>query len=485
MLNFFLSKYMNNTRTKNKTLSPLKIFFERNNKVTNTITNLGNVFRNSKWTDLKFQNIKTSHVNQQVYFFFTCIFFLFVMYYIILQPTSLVWNTIIYIKRTISLFLQMTFFLISIYVTLTFYWITNFFVKTEQKIHNNLFLKETSINNVKLHNAVTFNNDTTNINNWNSNATQFINLYKTTDLIHKLNNTRVNNIFEELNFDYKNKNFIYQILPTSLTTNKSADLTLLKNDHKYIINSISSSHFNSIKTYSLTPNEINTLLSSNPDLGLKLFDLKTPMNLAKQDRWLLKNSFISSNLNSSNNAGIASKRLLGSNLTNSNITENNIWASNYLNNRNISQISSNLNLVNKNIFEQYNFFEISKEFAIKRYWEVINPQHLITTQSFVLNNDSSKNSYISNNSYAIYNNTMQQSFNNDLSMFLFNVGNKTSYSTINIKSQNQNFLELNLLINSSEFLINDSLIMLNNLPTTNISNLNKIPQNKNISTLNF
>ena len=48
MLNFFLSKYMNNTRTKNKTLAPLRIFFERNNKVTNTITNLGNVFRNSK-----------------------------------------------------------------------------------------------------------------------------------------------------------------------------------------------------------------------------------------------------------------------------------------------------------------------------------------------------------------------------------------------------------------------------------------------------
>jgi hypothetical protein len=73
-------------------------------------------------------------------------------------------------------------------------------------------------------------------------------------------------------------------MPVFKNSNKDKNLILFGVDRNYVINSLSSSSFNSIKTYTLTPNDINVLLKSQPDLGIKLFDLKTPMIAAKQDR---------------------------------------------------------------------------------------------------------------------------------------------------------------------------------------------------------
>jgi len=475
---------MNNTRTKNKTLAPLRIFFERNNKVTNTITNLGNVFRNSKWSDLKFQNIKTSHVNNQVYFFITLFLGLFVLNYIILQPTSIVLNTLVYTKRTLTMFLQMIFFLISIYITTILYWITNWFYRTEQKIHNNLFFSNNVVRGVESTNAVVFNNAINDTNSWNTNATQFLNLYKTTNTLHNINHSELINFYNDTTLNLDNNTFMYKIMPILKNSNKDKNLVLFGNDHNFIINSLSSSSFNSIKTYTLTPNDINSLLKSQPDLGVKLFDLKTPMLAAKQDRWLLKNSFITHNVNLSNNANIASKRLLGSNLLNSNLTENNVWASNYLNNKNIAQLSNTLDITNRYMFENYNFFETSKEFTIKRYWNVINMQNIITTQSVVLNNTLNSEP-INTNTYVVYSNIMQQTLNNELDMFLIPMFKKPINNNINISLLNHTLNDSNLVLNASEFLMNESLVIINNLPTTNINNLNMVPHNKNTSLINF
>jgi hypothetical protein len=59
LTNFFASAYTNSSKHNSSFLSYLRIFFERNNKFKSTFARLGNTFRNSKWTDLKVQNIKT------------------------------------------------------------------------------------------------------------------------------------------------------------------------------------------------------------------------------------------------------------------------------------------------------------------------------------------------------------------------------------------------------------------------------------------
>ena len=62
LVNFFTSTYYDNIKYKHSTASLLKIFFERANKTTQTVASLGNVYRNSKWSDLKVQNIKVTHI---------------------------------------------------------------------------------------------------------------------------------------------------------------------------------------------------------------------------------------------------------------------------------------------------------------------------------------------------------------------------------------------------------------------------------------
>lgn len=51
---------MSSLKVNNNIASYLKIFFERSNKLNNTVTSFGNVFKNSKWSDFQTQNIKKS-----------------------------------------------------------------------------------------------------------------------------------------------------------------------------------------------------------------------------------------------------------------------------------------------------------------------------------------------------------------------------------------------------------------------------------------
>lgn len=64
-MNYFNSSFMNSFRLKNYKLSTLRLYFERNNKFAETMTNLGNVYRNSKWSDLKTQNIKDAFTKKR------------------------------------------------------------------------------------------------------------------------------------------------------------------------------------------------------------------------------------------------------------------------------------------------------------------------------------------------------------------------------------------------------------------------------------
>jgi hypothetical protein len=54
------STYLSNARYNNNVAAYLRLFFERNTKLTSPAELFGNVFRNSKWSDLKKINIKVS-----------------------------------------------------------------------------------------------------------------------------------------------------------------------------------------------------------------------------------------------------------------------------------------------------------------------------------------------------------------------------------------------------------------------------------------
>jgi hypothetical protein len=66
LINFFTTKYYNNLKYSNRTLAALRIFFERTTKYTTSMSTLGNVYRNSKWSDFKVQNIKFKFQKQSI-----------------------------------------------------------------------------------------------------------------------------------------------------------------------------------------------------------------------------------------------------------------------------------------------------------------------------------------------------------------------------------------------------------------------------------
>ena len=77
---FFSSKYYNNLKFSNRMLSTTRIFFERTTKNSHSLQALGNVYRNSKWSDLHVFNVKESSINQfkSVFYLILVIFFIII-----------------------------------------------------------------------------------------------------------------------------------------------------------------------------------------------------------------------------------------------------------------------------------------------------------------------------------------------------------------------------------------------------------------------
>lgn len=84
LINFFSTKFYNNLKYSNSFIFLTRIFFERTTKYTTTVSNLGNVYRNSKWTDLRVLNIKGNFLSQ--FFKNFVIFFLgFIIVYTVVR----------------------------------------------------------------------------------------------------------------------------------------------------------------------------------------------------------------------------------------------------------------------------------------------------------------------------------------------------------------------------------------------------------------
>ena len=82
LIHFFSSKYYNNLKFNNKMLATTRIFFERTTKTSHSLQALGNVYRNSKWSDLNVFNIKESSLKQFRSMFLLLITLIFVLVFV-------------------------------------------------------------------------------------------------------------------------------------------------------------------------------------------------------------------------------------------------------------------------------------------------------------------------------------------------------------------------------------------------------------------
>ena len=451
---------MNNSRLKHSTLSFLKIFFERNNKFNDTFSNLGNVFKNSKWSDFKTQNIKNNLVTQYFYLWFLIILLISFLFFYKLQ---FILESFIFLKRTFTLFFQSITFFIGSYI-LIFNFIKNKFIyNNETKLIKQVFNDNISLNKTSY---PVFNNNT-NYTYWNNYNLKILNLYKT---LYKIN-------------IFKNNEYLYNFYSKDLNSNlnlfnlfnksglKESKLYTTDLDLNFMLNS-KIENFNKISNFSFTPSNINLNFINKPDLNLFSFNFANSINLIKQERWFLKNSFLTNDISNLNKKYNESKKYINFFFNDVNVTSKNIWISNFYNSENIELNSNSFNL---NLLKNLNFYDTSTEFFFKRNLNFLNNKNLFFIKNYNISDTKNKN-ILDNYSiyYFIYNKYLRSLTLNQNNLLLNFQKNKNNKVLNNFSNNDLNY-EL-----SQNFIINyNSLNILTTLVNTELTNKYKFSQNKN------
>lgn len=427
---------MSSIKVNNNTLTFLKIFFERANKVSNTITSFGNVFRNSKWADLKSQNIKKSFAKQWTYLFISVLLSLaFFLYFKTLTVTQFIvlWHTI---KQ---LFLEI--FYDMYYLILCFF--LNFSYMYKKYSHNDYdALINVSGNSNKYLQE--------NKNSSNFNFKSGLDNKESKDYL-LLSNFKVGSALNSLNYSLSEDNSVNKLLSTpsqlinfqtySGQTTHLTDNLLTKqgpnyNSRGFILSTKLNSNFSNLNTFTrLSVENPESMSKENPLVTEHL--ISQLLDTSKQYRWLTRNFFNTTQLNKNTNAITLSKSIIGDNLADDSATKSNVWLSN-----NSSSLTSNF--INSNSVNQstqinlhtYNSFESSRFFTNMRFFYLVNFRNLMPIKSVNPNTSS------------------EQVMNTNLSSV------KTIY-TQEQNTFNSNFI-LNLSLSSPESLENFSTSAVNN-----------------------
>ena len=384
LLNFFASIYNNNTRFHHSTLGYLKIFFERNNKMKSTFSNLGNVFRNSKWSDLKVQNIKTSFVKSWTsYFLYTTLILLVVVPFLGSYVGGIITSNVPILGE--------------LYEMLSFYWshfedlfrsalVTLFsllaFIKSF--LFNRLYVRSNPVTNfftTTPNSNFKHNRSFSITRNLHVNTTPLGVMHGYSTLSKSMNNLQSS---PELIADYNlnSHNGIFTESSTKLSNLYDNSVSSIEDSYALVPKKSS-------LTFQLDSNSTDISLINSYNTALSMTNLNTRKGLksSKEDRWLLRNSLLSENLVLNSNAFTQSKKLLGVNMLNSSSSQKNVWSSTKLGSlsgeasgnfiSNTQELFLNKSL-NNSVLDQFNtgspsldnfnFFENSRMWVTKKYF---------------------------------------------------------------------------------------------------------------------
>ena len=367
-INFFSSKYYSNIKYNHSFASLLRIFFERAAKFQNTVSNLGNVYRNSKWSDLKVQNIKQLHLTSFVTILLSSIALLIFLFQIIFvfdatsysSLTSVLFWPIVYSLDILSyawLCIALALYTASNKAQLTFstYFYDVVISRSSLAPTKNINLRAISAS-IDIPSSITSNNID---KNW-------------IELAHSLYRAKLSlNITTPTAVNSNTLVSVDPSLPSNLSiflrTNGSSYIAtsqvtpLSSNRIKYYANA-SSASLNSVGfNNNLT---LSALASSNSLLAHSYENaIKENLSVANQTRWALKMSPVSHKLINDNFNFTQAKSLIGSSVVNSLSSSNNIWNSSNL--QNVSNLEGLLlpsNLTNLNSFEDSRLW-VSKKYS--------------------------------------------------------------------------------------------------------------------------
>lgn len=519
LTNFFASIYSNNSKYNSSYLLYLRLLFERNTKFKSTFAKLGNVFRNSKWNDLKVQNVKVSLINS---WFSTAFFFLVTLFILGSFFGYLNYNQTVFLPAFISEVSGLFFFILSQFSN-SFSLLTlkvGFFLLA-CKLY--IFQLVGFVPNLWLDFTTTKSTQTT-VKNLNSpkslrtysygfslkspNSDNLIDLtYSLSKTVYSLNKLNDSKVFQNFITRFSQERiFQIEFLLKDVTNLPFGDehswgsQNICKNILSY------KPDFNFMtKNINLTLDNLNTFSNHPLSHTLTNFNVYTNLNQSKQNRWLLKNSLLA-NTNSTNLFSFTqAKTLVGNSLYSSNITSSSIW-----NSAKFSQLTqinelNNLSFFNNSFaqspklypdlfslknstqtsFQNFNFFENSQIWNTKKYFFTNQLKHnLIQLQNTpVINTNVSQPTTLNTVKLSLLLNTQNQVLTNQITgLYLSNLLPLTSRNlgtkliNTNSTSSNINFADVDkdhLVLFNSNFLttlITSSAI--NQLPVYHFASFN-------------
>lgn len=358
--------------------------FERSTKTRQTLDLLGNVYRNSKWTDFKVQNIKSFHLftfNRVSFFLIMSVLSAyFLLFRFDMSSPNVFLNNINQLYLVISDFTSYAFSVVSMYFIAAYLYLSKLFSKL-------MYLN--------LSNSKTISNYRANIKTRNQKRV----IIKPSVSLNNRIKVRLNPELLLLKEMFSLKRSLDSKAEHSSFSN--LDSLKLRTDSNYCllekwgsqafegaatpITNLESSylHANSFKSKFIKSNlsELDTSLSS-VDMHTSLLlekSIESSFMSANSSRWLIKMSPISEYLSVNNNYATNLKYSIGSPVTNSQLINNNIWLSN------IDNVSTN-NLSEANI-PFLNNFEYSRLWNQKRNFFTLLPKLSATKQkdSIILN----------------------------------------------------------------------------------------------------
>lgn len=499
-INYFFQKFYSNLKYSNRILHSLRIFFERTTKNINVVSWLGNVYRNSKWSSLNIQNIKPSFRYQATSIFFFYLLSVLILYtfkhnlsilqFFVFTPSYFWYITQDWLSYSSLLILSLFYFIIQKVDLIFSSLIPNFFLNVKSSSLTKQTNDNILINKLKDHKFYAKKDAVSSLES-NDNSLSRQAFLEITFYLQKTVNT-----LNLLNYEYShlNEKYLSNTIDFQKVTSNSKDystklffltsnnfnikpynnLTLSKEECKFRF------YRNKTKLIHTNVLDLSTLLKSNFILQkLVTANLSKNLNLAKQNRWLWKNSIISDKGIIQLNKITHLKKLVSNPELNPTLTKFNIWGSNKLSSNTMFDASSTTELYNKNnlhVSQFFNYFsspsnldkyEDSIMWLIKRFSFTqkmnYNNQYLITKDNYLLKKELESKNDVSvllfNKFYYNYNLL-------NLNVSFYKVTNTSTTQTTT--TQNIRNLTSNMATASQELLTNSDNLFVKSL-VTNIS----------------
>ena len=369
IFNYYLSSYWNNSRTLSSMYSFLKIFFERNNKIDSTVSSFGNVFRNSKWSNMQVQNIKKLFIKQWLWFFLVIVLVLFYTITYTGITISASYLGVFYIKQTLNEFITNFYYLIGCVIYQLYLFVSTLFISNQR---GNTTLNAQPLNYVKIPKSLQISTPLTVSTNVNPN------LFFLQKSLLALNNVTNNTTSLTPNLNSNdtlsvNSSFIGKVnfLSTISNTTGFSNTNLVVNaETPYILSTGLNSNFSNSLTLSTTLGNLYTDESSFQNDPILTESLTHNLNnIAKQQRWLTRNFWSNQNFVSDSNRLTESKNFIQNPLLSHSSVDSNIWLSNKLSGLETEKTSEAFNklLPNYDLLSVFNFFDTSRFFLNQRY----------------------------------------------------------------------------------------------------------------------